>query len=207
MTTSQTNPTEALGVEVVAILKPRWGWIVVSGIVTLIFGALALAMPLGAIFAMTILFGAYAFADGVLSIIAAIRQRRAGAQAGDHFWPLLLRGALGLFAGFLVLALPGLSAVSLTAFAWAMLSIWAITTGIFEIIAAIRLRKEISGEWLLGLSGLISLVLGVAIPVILLTNPAAGIVTMGWLIGFYALLHGGLEIGLGLLLRKLAKAP
>lgn len=207
MTTSQTNPTEALGVEVVAILKPRWGWIVVSGIVTLIFGALALAMPLGAIFAMTILFGAYAFADGVLSIIAAIRQRRAGAQAGDHFWPLLLRGALGLFAGFLVLALPGLSAVSLTAFAWAMLSIWAITTGIFEIIAAIRLRKEISGEWLLGLSGLISLVLGVAIPVILFSNPAAGIVTMGWLIGFYALLHGGLEIGLGLLLRKLAKAP
>ena len=207
MATSQTETDLPLAADVINTLKPRWGWIVVSGIVTLIFGGLAMAMPLGAVFAMTILFGAYALADGVLSIIAAIRQRRAGAEAGDHFWPLLLRGALGLFAGIIVLTLPGISAVSLTAFAWAMLAIWAITTGIFEIIAAIRLRKEITGEWLMGLSGLISLAVGVAIPVILFSNPAAGIVTMGWLIGFYALLHGVLEIGLGLMLRKLTKAP
>jgi len=72
-----------------------------------------------------------------------------------------------------------------------------------EILAAIRLRKEIEGEWLLALSGIVSLVLGIAIPVVLWQNPAAGIVTMGWLIGFYAVLHGVLEMALALSLRKL----
>ena len=190
---------------VTELLKPRWGWIVASGVLTLLFGIFALRMPLGAVFAMTMLFGAYAFADGVLSIVTALRDRR-NATAGDHFWPLMLRGILGLFAGIIVLSLPGLSAVSLTAFAWAMLAIWSITTGIFEIAAAIRLRKEIRNEWLLGLSGLISLAVGLAIPVILLGNPAAGMVTMGWLIGFYAAAHGVLEIGLGLFFRKLTRA-
>jgi len=203
MTQTQNIPPEPPRTDILALLRPRWGWVVISGIVTLLFGLLAFAMPVGAVFAMTMLFGAYALADGVLSIIAAIRAKRNHTDTGGVFWQLLLRGVLGVFAGILVVALPGLSVVSLASFAWVMLAIWAITTGVFEIAAAIRLRKEIKGEWLLGLSGVISLVAGAAIPVILLSNPAAGIVTMGWLIGFYALLHGVLEIGLGLMLRKI----
>ncbi len=201
------SPTDDFPASVLAILKPRWGWIVASGLVTILFGMLAFWMPLGAVFAMTMLFGAYAFADGVLSIIAAVKVRRADEPAvHQNFWPLLARGVLGVFAGIIVLTLPGLSVVSLTAFAWAMLAIWSISTGVLELFAAVRLRKEIKGEWLLGLSGLISIVVGLAIPVILWQNPAAGIVTMGWLIGFYALLHGVLETGLGLMLRRLSKA-
>ena len=204
MTTHATSPDSPLP-DILGILKPRWGWIVLSGIVTLIFGLLAFYMPLGAVFAMTMLFGAYAFADGILSVIAAIRARQGHSQAAGNFWPLLLRGALGVFAGLIVLIMPGLSVVSLTAFAWAMLAIWAVATGMLEIIASVRLRKEIKGEWLLGLAGAVSVVLGLAIPVILLQNPGAGLVTMGWLIGFYALTHGILEVGLGLSLRRIAR--
>lgn len=206
MTAIYSRASEATGLGVTALLRPRWGWVVASGALTLLFGLLAFFMPLGAVFAMTMLFGAYALADGALSIIAAIRAKRAHADDGGVFWQLLLRGALGVFAGVIVVALPGLSVVSLVAFTWAMLAIWAVTTGVLEIAAAIRLRKEISGEWLLALSGLVSLAAGVAIPVILLLNPAAGILTMGWLIGFYALAHGVLEIGLGLMLRRLLRA-
>ena len=83
-----------------------------------------------------------------------------------------------------------------------MLSIWLIATGLLELIAAIGLRKEIHGEWLLGLSGVVSLVFGIAIPIVLWSNPSVGVVTMGWMIGFFAVLHGLLEIALSLLLRK-----
>ena len=131
MTQYATSPDSPLP-DILGILKPRWGWIVASGVVTLLFGLLAFFMPLGAVFAMTMLFGAYAFADGILSVIAAIRARQ-------------------------------------------------------------------------GLAGAVSVVLGLAIPVILLQNPGAGLVTMGWLIGFYALPHGILEVGLGLSLRRIAR--
>ncbi len=200
MTGMKQDMDSAGGFAAIGVLKPKWGWILLSGLVTVAFGLLAFWIPLGAVYAMTLLFGAYALADGILSIIAAIRGKDSHA---DHFWPLILRGVLGLFAGAIVLILPGLSAVSLVAFAWAMLSIWSIATGILELAAAIRLRKEIEGEWMLGLSGLISLGLGIAIPIVLWSNPAAGIVTMGWMIGFYALLHGVLEIMLALALRRM----
>jgi len=186
-------------VAIVAILQPRWGWIVASGLLTLVFGILAFFMPVGAVYAMTFLFGAYALADGLLSIIAAIHSR-GGFE--DNFWPLLLRGTLGIFAGIVVLVMPGFSAVSLTIFAWVMLSLWSIATGLLELMAAVRLRREISGEWLLALTGIVSLALGIAIPILLIGNPHAGVVTMGWMIGLYAVFHGILELALGLMLRR-----
>ena len=189
------------GFAALGVLKPKWGWVLASGLVTVLFGLLAFWIPLGAVYAMTLLFGAYAMADGILSIIAAIQGKDSD---NGHFWPLVLRGVLGMFAGAIVLILPGLSAVSLVIFAWTMLAIWSIATGVLELAAAIRLRKEIEGEWMMGLSGLISLGLGIAIPIVLWGNPAAGLVTMGWMIGFYALLHGVIEITLALALRKLA---
>jgi len=188
---------------VVNVLKPKWGWLLLSGVLTLAFGAFAFWVPLGAVYAMTLLFGAYALADGFLSIIAAMRGRD---TQNSNFWALVLRGVLGVFAGIIVLVMPGLSAVSLVTFMWVMLALWSIATGVFEIAAAIHMRKEITGEWIMGLSGVISLALGFAIPVLLLNNPAAGIVTMGWMIGFYAVLHGVLEIFLSLVLRKMVQA-
>ena len=188
------------GALAVKILKPKWGWIFFSGLMTFVFGVLAFIMPFGAIYAMTILFGAYAMADGVLSVLSAVRKE---GSASENFWPLMLRGALGIFTGIIVLVMPVFSALSLVIFAWVMLALWSITTGVLELLAAIRLRAEIEGEWMLGLLGLVSLAFGIAIPILLWFNPAAGVVTMGWMIGFYAVLHGIVEMGLGFSLRKL----
>ncbi len=195
MKTTSNNENFVEGFAVVSVLKPKWGWLFFSGLLAILFGIVAFSMPLETVYAMTLLFGAFAAVDGILSIISAVRGK-------GNFWPLLLRGALGLFVGIIMLALPALSAVSLVVFAWAMLSIWLIATGLLELIAAIGLRKEIHGEWLLGLSGVVSLVFGIAIPIVLWSNPSVGVVTMGWMIGFFAVLHGLLEIALSLLLRK-----
>jgi uncharacterized membrane protein HdeD (DUF308 family) len=68
-----------------------------------------------------------------------------------------------------------------------MLAAWAILTGILEIAVAVRLRREIEGEWLLGLSGAISVLLGIGVIVLVIPNPAASIVSAAWLIAFFAL--------------------
>lgn len=195
MNHAQNNETFTKSFAVVSVLKPKWGWMLFSGLLAILFGIIAFWIPLETVYAMTFLFGAFAAADGILSIISAVRDK-------GNFRPLLLRGILGLFVGIIVLALPVLSAVSLVVFAWVMLSIWLIATGLLELIAAIGLRKEIKGEWLLGLSGLITLAFGIAIPIVLWANPTVGVVTMGWMIGFFAVFHGLLEIALALLLRK-----
>jgi uncharacterized membrane protein HdeD (DUF308 family) len=111
---------------------------------------------------------------------------------------LLLEGLVGIGAGIITFLLPTAATLALIY----LISIWAIVTGVLEIIAAIGLRKEIQGEWLLGISGIVSLILGV----LLLIFPAAGEVTIIWLIGVYAILFGAMLLGLGLRLRKLAAA-
>jgi uncharacterized membrane protein HdeD (DUF308 family) len=199
MNTSPTEQTYSGSMFAVEILKPKWGWILASGLLTLVFGVLAFMMPIAAVYTMTILFGAYAMVDGIFSVVSAVK---AGGTSSGNFWPLLLRGVLGLFTGILVFVLPLVSTLTLVTFAWAMISIWSIATGLLELTAAIRLRREIKGEWLLGLSGLISLGLGIAILVLLWSDPTAGIVPMGWMIGFYAVLHGLVEIALAFALRK-----
>ncbi len=200
MTNRNTDTTGRGMVAVIEILPERWGWIVFSGLLSIAFGLLALFMPFEAVIALTILFGAFAMADGVLSLIAAF-SRRGG--MGENFWPLLLRGALGVFAGVIILIMPEFATLSLTTFFWVMMALWAFATGLLEIIAAIRLRKEIEGEWMLGLLGLISLGLGVAIMMLLFSSPGAGVVTMGWFVGIYALMHGVVEIALGFMMRRI----
>ena len=200
---TNTATTSGGGVAaVIEILPERWGWIVLSGLLSIAFGLLALFMPFEAVIALTILFGAFAMADGVLSLISAFSRRNG---IGENFWPLLLRGALGVFAGVIIMIMPEFATLSLTTFFWVMMALWALATGILEIIAAIALRREIEGEWMLGLLGLISLGLGIAIMALLFRAPDAGVVTMGWFVGVYALMHGVMETALGFMLRRIQR--
>jgi uncharacterized membrane protein HdeD (DUF308 family) len=107
---------------------------------------------------------------------------------------LLLEGLVGIAAGITTLLRPGLATLALIY----IIAFWAILTGILEITPAIRLRKDIQGEWLLALSGIVSVILGVA----LLISPAAGVLTIAWLIGLYAILFGFMMMSLGLRLRQ-----
>jgi uncharacterized membrane protein HdeD (DUF308 family) len=178
-----------------------WGWILARGILALILGVLALKWPLGTLFAFTMLFAAYAFVDGLASLIGGLQ----GGSAGQRRTNLVLRGLLGIAVGVVFVAMP---LVSTFTYAWVtivLLAFWSVGSGLFEIAAAIRLRKEIEGEFLMFLSGLFSLLLGCAIVYFVLRNPAVTILSAAWLIAIYALASGIVLVVLAIRLRSLAR--
>jgi uncharacterized membrane protein HdeD (DUF308 family) len=128
--------------------------------------------------------------DGVFAIISAFTNR----AGPERWWVLLLEGLVGIAAGIITFLLPGVATIVLIY----VIAFWAILTGVFEISAAIRLRKEIQGEWMLALGGILSIVFGM----LLLFFPTAGELTVTWLIGIYAILFGIVLLGLGLRLRR-----
>lgn len=159
-------------------LADRWWMIGLRGLLGVLFGLLAFAMPLPTLVALVWLFGLYAFLDGLFSLAAAWRRR-----PGDPpWWALLLSGAAGVAAGMISFVWPGITALALVY----LIAAWAFITGLFQVAAAIRLRKEIEGEWMLGLSGILSVGLGVLLAVM----PGAGAIGLVWYFGAYALLFG-----------------
>ena len=135
----------------------------------------------GTLAALTVLvsfFGAYALVDGMFALLAAARWH----HVDERWWLLMLEGVVGIGVGIFVFAHPLASAVGLVT----VVAIWAIITGIAQIIAAIRLHRIIAGEWLLGVGGVLSVLLGIA----LLAAPGAGLLFVVYLLGAYALLFG-----------------
>jgi uncharacterized membrane protein HdeD (DUF308 family) len=170
-------------------LGRNWGWLALRGAVSVLFGLFAFLWPGKTLAALVIVFGAFALADGILSLVHAFRVR----DQGRPFWSLVIVGLLGIAAGIATLAWPGLTAIALLMF----IAAWAFVTGVFEIVAAIRLRKEIANEWLLGLSGVISVAFGA----MLFLQPGAGALALMWVIGAYALFFGLLLIVLAFKLK------
>jgi uncharacterized membrane protein HdeD (DUF308 family) len=167
----------------------NWWALLLRGIAAIIFGILAFIWPGVTLLSLVFVFGAYAIVDGIFAIVAGFR-----APAGEtRWWWLLLVGAVGLIAGILAFALPGVTAFTLLM----LIAAWAIVSGIFEIVAAIQLRKAIAGEWLLVISGIASVVFGV----LMMLNPSAGALVVVWIIGTYAIFYGLLLSALGLRLR------
>src|SRR4029077_10714499 len=139
---------------------------------------------------LVLLFGAYSMADGIFATWTAI----AGRTDHGYWWVLLLEGLVGIGVGVLTFIAPGITALALLFY----IAIWAIATGVLEIVAAIRLRKEIDNEWLLLLSGIASVAFGV----LLAAQPGAGALTVLWLIGAYAIVFGALLLMLAFKTRK-----
>ena len=171
------------------------GLLIVRGIVGVVFGLVAFAWPGITIAALVVIFGAYAVIDGVTNLFLGLSRRPGRGRS----WSTTLQGIAGVVAGVLAFIWPGVTALVLVIFIGA----WAIVTGLFEIAAAIKLRQEISGEWLLALSGLMSLAFGVLV----FAFPGAGAVGIAWILGAYAMAGGAVLIALGVRLRsKLTEA-
>jgi uncharacterized membrane protein HdeD (DUF308 family) len=177
----------------VIVLARNWWSLVLRGVVAVLFGIGAFVWPGITLQVLVLLFGAFALVDGAFDIAAA----SVGRPRGVPWWALLVEGLLGVTVGIVTFAWPGITALALLY----LIAAWAIATGIFEIVAAVQLRKEIAGEWLLALTGILSVLLGVA----LLIRPGAGAVGLAWMIGFYAIVSGVLLITLGLRLRSWAR--
>lgn len=171
-------------------LAQGWWLVLLRGILSVVFGVLAFAWPALTLFTLVVLYGAFAFADGILALIGAFTGRVKGVPT----WWLVLTGLAGLAAGAVTFLWPGLTAIVLILF----IGVWAIVHGIFEIIGAIQLRKEIDNEWWLVLGGLISVIFGVLV----ILAPGAGAVGLVWAIAAYSVAFGIMWIMLALRLRK-----
>lgn len=173
-----------------AMSRNWWIW-VLRGVFALIFGALAIIVPGITLTVLIFMFGAYVLLDGIFGIVAALSER----SSHDRWWVNLLEGIVGVIIGVLTFILPGITGLVLLY----MIAFWAILTGIIELASAFRLREEISGEWLLGLSGILSIVFGI----LLVLSPVSGALAVAWLIGLYAIIFGGTMIALGFRLRNM----
>lgn len=171
----------------------RWWLILLRGIAAILFGLFALDRPLVTLATLIVFFGIYALIDGAFSVWGAIM----GSRHREDRWLLLLEGLVGLAIGFVTLRAPGVTAVALLFF----IAAWALATGVLKIIAAIRLRREVSGEVWMVLSGLA----GVIFAFLVMSHPAAGALAMVSMIGIFAIILGTLLIILSFRLRSLGR--
>ena len=198
-TQSQSDPRPNFGGEIPRSLPAHnWGWFLFRGIIALILGLLAIFFPFSALTAFAFLFALFAFVDGVSLLVSGI----AGAtRHRERWWGLVFAGLVGIAVGVIYIAWPALSTISYAFVFLVMVAIWAIVNGLGQIEAAIRLRREIEGEWLLAVAGTFSILLGVAILVVTAAVPGASLISVGLIIGFWALLAGVALIALGFRLR------
>lgn len=168
----------------------NWRYLVLRGAFSILFGMTALLLPRQLLMTLVLLFGAYMLVDGLIAILYGISVSRR-----NRVWVLLLEGALGILVGIITFLWPHITARLLLY----LIASWAIVTGVLEIAAMGWLAPIGTSGLLLAISGVCSVVLGVA----LFFLPEAGLVALTWLLGSYALSFGALMLWLGLHLRRL----
>lgn len=179
-------------------ISSNWWAFIIKGFLALIFSVLAFIMPVTAILALAIVFGAFALADGIFGIIASVRKIRKGKRWG---W-LIFSAIISILAGIAVIVSPLIATVVIASFLWASISFWSIFVGISEIITALRLRKEIKGELWMIFNGLFSVILGAIILWMFITQPENVLLASGWLLGINAFLSAMTYFFLGFKLKK-----
>jgi uncharacterized membrane protein HdeD (DUF308 family) len=172
-------------------LVSNWWAVVLRGVVAILFAVLAFAWPGPTLAVLVYLFGAYALVDGVFAVATAV----SGHPDGQSAWALAVEGVVGIGIGVATFFWPAITAVALLY----LIAFWAVATGVLEIIAAFSLRKHVPGEWVLALSGVLSIVFGFAL---LFFPIGEALLTVVWLIGAYALAFGVLLVVLGFQLRN-----
>ena len=180
----------------------KYWWIFsLRGIIAIVFGLAALWWPALTLGVMVLLFGLFALLEGLLAVVSSFGK---GDEKGG--WTLLLEGLVGLLVCAIVLLGTSIGSILWPKVAAVMLVYyiagWAMLAGLFKIITAFRIRKEVKGEWMLGLNGLVSILVGV----ILILRPEAGVLAVAWLIGILAIIVGILQLLLGLKFRKIGSS-
>ncbi len=170
----------------VRTMAEHWWVVLLRGVLAILFGVLAYTWPGLTVLLLVSIWGAYALIDGIVGVVAGIRGK---------WGSLVVIGLIGIAAGIVAFLWPGLTAVTLL---W-VIAFWAIVAGVLQISAAIRLRKEVEGEWLWVLSGILTVGLGV----LFFLYPGAGILSVTWLIAALAIVWGILLVMLSFKLKGL----
>ncbi|WP_245648935.1 HdeD family acid-resistance protein [Sphingomonas sanxanigenens] len=194
-----SDEPEAVSQPMLGTLRRNWGWIVFRGVLALALGVVSFLFPLSALFAFAMVFAGYAGADGILSLVAAVRGAR---RKEERWWAYVIRGIIGIATAVLFLLMPVAMTAGYALATLIMLAVWAIVTGALEIAAAVTLRKVIRDEWLMGLSGALSVAVGIMIVVLLVIDPLTTLPSAAWVIGTYAIIAGVVLLGLGFKLRR-----
>jgi uncharacterized membrane protein HdeD (DUF308 family) len=172
------------------ILSRYWWMTVLRGLFWILFGVVILARPGISLLSLTLALGIVIFADGILNVMNAF----AGRKVHEDWWVLLLVGLTGIGIGALTFYSPQTTALALVFY----VAIWAIATGLLQIAAAIRLRRQLAGEVWWILAGIASVIFGV----LLIVQPAAGALTLLWLFAVYAIAFGVLLVLLAFRVRS-----
>ena len=167
-----------------------WWTFLIRGVFASLFGLAAILSPNITLEVLALFLALFLIGDGILSALASMQGRKLGPRWGF----LMLEGIAGITIGMLTFLWPEVTVLAIVL----LIAFWAMITGVFELLAAIKLRDEIEGEWLLGIGGILSILFSV----VLFINPGLGAVTIIWLIGFYAFVFGISLIFLGIRLRK-----
>jgi uncharacterized membrane protein HdeD (DUF308 family) len=178
------------------LLSRFWWMILLRGVLAILFGISAFVWPALTLVTLTMLFAAYAFVDGIFEVLHAIGHRK----ELENWGLLLLEGALGIAFGVIAFMAPELTTTVGAVIVAFYIAAWAIVTGAMRIAMAVRLRKEIEGEWLLGLSGAVSIGLGLVIMV----RPAVGALGLLYFVAAWAILLGALLIAFAFKARQFA---
>lgn len=178
----------------VAGLARNWWAIALRGALGVLFGVVMFLWPGLTLRLLVVLAGAYVLVDGVFATITVGLRLR---DRSSHAVWLMLEGLAGVVAGLAVIAWPG-AATTVVVY---VIAAWAFASGLLALTAAWRLRALLPGAGLLAVSGALSVLTGVAMAL----WPAAGALGVAWLIGGYAVLAGGLLLGLGWRLRVLRR--
>jgi uncharacterized membrane protein HdeD (DUF308 family) len=169
-------------------LVRNWWVMLLRGIAALAFGLVVAFYPTAGLMGLLVAFGIYAFVAGCFALGAGI------AGGATRRWDLVAEGIIGVLAGIVTFARPGVTALAL----YALIAAWSLVTGALQVVAAIRLRDEVEGVGWLGFSG----VLSVAFGVLMIALPQAGMLALAWMIAAYGILFGVMWIALGLRLRR-----
>jgi uncharacterized membrane protein HdeD (DUF308 family) len=175
------------------LLERNWWAVLIRGLVAIAFALIAWTRPGLTLMLLLLLFAAYVIGDGILALVSAVR----AARREERWWPMVIEGLASIALGLFPLLLP-MKAASV---AYLIIAIWAFVTGFLELIAGSRLRREIHGEWLMTLSGIVRLAFGV----LLVLRPGTGVLTLLWITAGYAFIDGVILVGLALRLRLHAR--
>jgi uncharacterized membrane protein HdeD (DUF308 family) len=163
-------------------LSQFWWLILLRGVLAILFGISAFAWPGLTLVTLVMHFAAFALVDGVFDVVHVIGHRK----QIEHWGLLLIEGLFGITFGVLAFQAPELTTLIGAVIVAFYIAAWAIVTGTMRIAMAVRLRKEIEGEWLLGLSGIVSILFGIVI----MARPALGALAMLYFVGAWAILLG-----------------
>lgn len=160
------------------LMSVYWWVLLLRGVLAILFGIAAYAWPGMTLATLVTLFGAFAFVDGIFNVFHAF----SGRKEDERWWVLLLEGLLGIAFGVITFQAPEITATVLILY----IAFWAMATGVLRIILAVRLRKEIEGEWWMALAGLAGIVFGV----LMVARPGAGALAVLWLVAIWAIVGG-----------------